>query len=367
MRSRGIILLTLLFISSMAIVILLVSKKTDPKEEMLQASKKLSEARLEKAPKYAEGLFGIALNYYDSSLAEWQHQNSRFILFRDYERSVQLARESCIFSEKSIQRARLNLSKEEGSLDEKIVAVGQAIVSFDDRFGRFPLRYEHWDKIAKCRIQYTEAKIAYKNGKYAEARTKLEKAETTILQISGYYEELLRKYLEGFPAWNSMVNQGIAGSKSGKNYVVIVDKLDRNLWIYKDGKVARQFSIELGSNWIGDKVQQGDKTTPEGIYKIVEKKQNGHTRFYKACLLNYPNKEDQKRFEENKKSGMLDEHAKIGNLIEIHGQGGKGVDWTNGCIALNDRDMDVLFKLCPVGTKVIIVGSTKSYNEISSQ
>ncbi len=60
------------------------------------------------------------------------------------------------------------------------------------------------------------------------------------------------------------------------------------------------------------------------MYKIIEKKQNGQTKYYKALLLNYPNEDDKKRFLANKKNGIISKDAKIGNLIEIHGNGGKG-------------------------------------------
>jgi lipoprotein-anchoring transpeptidase ErfK/SrfK len=54
--------------------------------------------------------------------------------------------------------------------------------------------------------------------------------------------------------------------------------------------------------------------------------------------------------------------ADIGNLIEIHGDGGKGIDWTDGCIALKNTDMDILYKLVPNGTTVTIVGTAQPLN-----
>jgi murein L,D-transpeptidase YafK len=126
------------------------------------------------------------------------------------------------------------------------------------------------------------------------------------------------------------------------------------------------FSIELGSNWIGDKNQQGDKTTPEGLYKIISKKSDGETKFNKALLLNYPNEDDKKRFSINKKNGIIKPGANIGNLIEIHGEGGQGIDWTDGCIALKNDEMDILYTACPVGTHVTIVGSLRPLHELSA-
>jgi len=92
---------------------------------------------------------------------------------------------------------------------------------------------------------------------------------------------------------------------------------------------------------------------------------NGETRFYKALLLDYPNEDDRTRFTQNKKKGVLGTDAEIGGHIEIHGVGGKGADWTDGCIALKNKDMNVVFNLCPVGTKVVIVGSTRPIHEVT--
>ncbi|MEZ5072175.1 MAG: L,D-transpeptidase [Bacteroidales bacterium] len=75
--------------------------------------------------------------------------------------------------------------------------------------------------------------------------------------------------------------------------------------------------------------------------------------------MDYPNAEDTKRFRNNKKNGRIPGDAEIGGLIEIHGKGGKGSDWTDGCVALRNEDMDAVFAACPNGTRVTIVGSTR--------
>jgi lipoprotein-anchoring transpeptidase ErfK/SrfK len=56
-------------------------------------------------------------------------------------------------------------------------------------------------------------------------------------------------------------------------------------------------------------------------------------------------------------NGLLPPTAKIGGLIEIHGNGGKGIDWTEGCIALTDKEIEVVYRSVKVGTPVTIVGS----------
>jgi len=129
------------------------------------------------------------------------------------------------------------------------------------------------------------------------------------------------------------------------------------LYVYQSGKVIRSYDAEFGPNWMAHKERTGDRATPEGNYRIVSKKERGSTIYHKAMLLDYPNAEDRVRFAAKKRKGLISRNAGIGNLIEIHGNGGKGFDWTIGCIGLRDRDIDDLYRLVGSGTRVTIVGS----------
>jgi len=85
----------------------------------------------------------------------------------------------------------------------------------------------------------------------------------------------------------------------------------------------------------------------------------GAQKYYKGMtnqeILNFKSEIDR---------GSLPASAKIGGLIEIHGNGGKGIDWTEGCVALTDKQMDVVYKIAKVGTPVTIVGSIIELKEI---
>ena len=70
------------------------------------------------------------------------------------------------------------------------------------------------------------------------------------------------------------------------------------------------------------------------------------------------------RFKDEISKGTLPASSKIGGGIEIHGGGGKGVDWTEGCIALTDSEIDLVYSIAKVGTSVTIVGSIKDINQI---
>lgn len=105
------------------------------------------------------------------------------------------------------------------------------------------------------------------------------------------------------------------------------------------------------------KLRSGDRATPEGRYRIVDLRTGARTEYYKAALLDYPNKEDLERLEQEVDAGRAPRGSKPGSLIEIHGAGGAGKDWTDGCIALRDEEMDRLFSFVRVGSAVTIVGT----------
>ena len=157
--------------------------------------------------------------------------------------------------------------------------------------------------------------------------------------------------------WRGWVETTIAESKRRGSAAIIVDKLRHKLHVYDNGIRIATYPAELGANGLRPKNHAGDRATPEGRYTVVETRQNGATKFYKALLLNYPNAEDQARFRAAQKQGSIPARVGIGSLIEVHGKGGDGRDWTDGCVALANRDMDQVFKKSRAGMAVTIVGT----------
>jgi murein L,D-transpeptidase YafK len=123
---------------------------------------------------------------------------------------------------------------------------------------------------------------------------------------------------------------------------------------YSNGELLKTYKIALGKNPKGAKHYQGDNKTPEGVYTINGK--NANSIAYKNLGISYPNKEDVERA---KKLGKP-----TGGDIKIHGMmNGLGFiggfhtysDWTNGCIAVTDREIDELFKYVKIGAKIEIL------------
>jgi len=159
--------------------------------------------------------------------------------------------------------------------------------------------------------------------------------------------------------YNRWIERTIKTSLEEKSSVIVVDKSKYELNLYDKGSLVKKYNIELGYDPVNRKLVQGDNKTPEGFYRIVKKRTK--TRYYRALLLDYPNLTDKARFERARLNNEITDSDKIGNLIEIHGNGSgrKGNDggrnWTLGCIALSDEDMDDLFKRVKNETLVTIV------------
>jgi murein L,D-transpeptidase YafK len=162
--------------------------------------------------------------------------------------------------------------------------------------------------------------------------------------------------------YNKLVNYALAKSKKEK--VILINKSQCTIELLENKQVLKRYNIELGSNPLEDKLMEGDESTPEGKYYIDFRLSEGNSTFYKALHINYPNTEDKIEFKNNKKMGLIPKDAKIGGNIEIHGHGSgqkgnvEGQNWTFGCVALSNSDIDDVYDLVKVGTPVIIVRYT---------
>jgi murein L,D-transpeptidase YafK len=145
----------------------------------------------------------------------------------------------------------------------------------------------------------------------------------------------------------------VSDSRENNTYAIVVDKSIHRTYLVKSGQLIRTYKCELGYNAAHQKLFSGDGATPEGQYKITKIKNK--SKYHKAVLLNFPNTLDVRRFRENKAKGIVSRYARVGALIEIHGEGGKKEDWTDGCVALTNNDMDHLMQYVSLGTPVTIV------------
>lgn len=136
--------------------------------------------------------------------------------------------------------------------------------------------------------------------------------------------------------------------------LILIEKAKRVLKLIKGGKQIAQYSIALGGEPVAAKHCQGDNKTPEGEYSIIAR--NLKSSYYRSLQISYPNQSDRKI------ANQLG--CAPGGDIMIHGlPNGRGWlgaahrlhDWTLGCIALTNSEIDQIWKWVPIGTKVRIM------------
>ena len=137
---------------------------------------------------------------------------------------------------------------------------------------------------------------------------------------------------------------------------ILVKKSEHKLYLLKDGRPIRTYRVSLGVNPKGPKERQGDNRTPEGLYYLSGR--NPGSRFYKALHISYPNDKDQM---EAAMRGVSP-----GGQIMIHGQPPssgiqdlsdvlRGADWTAGCIAVTNPEIEEIWSYTTYGTPIEIL------------
>lgn len=150
-----------------------------------------------------------------------------------------------------------------------------------------------------------------------------------------------------------LTSSSVYSVSSQKADEVLVIKSERRLYLINNGKTFATYKVTFGGDPNGHKQIQGDQKTPEGKYLLDYK--NANSRYYKSIHISYPNKKDR---ENAKRLG-----ASPGGEIMIHGQlnGWEWAaplvqlfSWTDGCIALTNKDMDQLWLAIDPGTPIEI-------------
>lgn len=129
---------------------------------------------------------------------------------------------------------------------------------------------------------------------------------------------------------------------------VVVRKGDRRLSLMSGETVLRDYRIALGASPVGPKQFEGDMKTPEGAYVIDRR--NPNSQYYLSVGISYPNEADRTYARSVGKDP--------GGDIFIHGTAGqnrgKGPDWTAGCIAVKDREIEEIYAMVPIGTPIYL-------------
>lgn len=303
----------------------------------------------------------------DASIAEDRRQGAAFPWRRDYRTAASSYRMSAATAASVLEAAGQRVA-EARQLAEAAVGKSNAIVGEAVRLAdgiQFPPHERQ--RLQRARALAEEARLALKKGDYESAVTAASRAtnEAQAARLGGV--RVVARFADpGLVAqWRNWSNQTINSTKGGGT-AIIVNKERKEVALYQNGVRTRTYQADFGKNALQPKRVAGDGATPEGRYRITSKRGRGQTKYYKALMLDYPNAEDRRAFEAAKKAGRIARGARIGHLIEIHGDGGRDENWTQGCVALSNRDMDDLFSRVSVGTQVTIIGGdgTGGYSDV---
>jgi len=139
-----------------------------------------------------------------------------------------------------------------------------------------------------------------------------------------------------------------------------VDKSERRFAVYVSDSLLKTYPCVLGEKPLGDKMMQGDRKTPEGTFGFRSKRV--HDKWHAFVWVDYPNAESRRRFAQRKRDGLIANGKDIGGEIGIHGVPAgmdhwitEGVDWTWGCIALRNDDLDEIYPHIQPGRTTMVV------------
>jgi L,D-peptidoglycan transpeptidase YkuD (ErfK/YbiS/YcfS/YnhG family) len=331
---------------------------TPPLDVRTTAEQALAEARAAGAREWAPELLSLAETMMRMNLAEERLQSQRLLPLRDYRvardgfvrvaRQAQVAHNAAgrrVASAKDVAATRLADAKAAVDDAEEVLAAA----------GRQP---ELRRRLTTARLLHDEARLRFEAGEYPNVSDRARVAEAHARAVVQRATALMERYVQ--PAevarWQHWIDETIRWSKRTGEPAIVVSKDDHRLTLYVAGRAVHTYPADIGLNNLDDKERAGDHATPEGRYKVTSKRNVGQTAYYKALMLDYPNRDDRKRFEEMRRRGQIPRGVGPGSLIEIHGEGGRDQDWTRGCVAVSNEHMDQLFSKVRVGTPVTIVG-----------
>lgn len=143
------------------------------------------------------------------------------------------------------------------------------------------------------------------------------------------------------------------------NKQVHIYKSKRVLYVIQGKDTIHFCKIVLGTHPVGDKMQEGDRKTPEGKFHLKSK--YPHSSWTYFMWFDYQNQESYKKFKDRKKNKIISESATIGGEVGLHGVPDgmddlidNRVDWTWGCVSMKTEDIKKVYQLVPVGSIIMI-------------
>ncbi len=355
-RSKGARPRTLCLLAAPAL--LLLAGCQDPPTSRLQSAKfALETAQRSGALKHAEPAYRAAESLLHVGWMEMARQKGKLPPFRDFAVAETLFSQSTRLANRASRDALAKTRSLERLASAAIAGLASELTAYrrslDGDLTHFPAEAAY----SSSSMALQTARRLFARGEYAAARTEVELGRRKLRQVAQHLAQRGTEEAPLLAAWRRWVNETVAASRGTGGKAIVVDKSDHRAYLLEAGRIVRSYAADFGYNPARQKMHAGDGATPEGRYRITHELQR--SRYYKALRLDYPNDEDRRRYREAHRSGLV--KASIGGLIEIHGEGGRGEDWTMGCVALTNSDMDHLMRQVGVGTPVTIVRRAENW------
>jgi L,D-peptidoglycan transpeptidase YkuD (ErfK/YbiS/YcfS/YnhG family) len=335
------------------LVFLFLPCQHPPVTSLENAKVALNRAAEAAALRYAKDSYRSAEKLMQNGWMEMAHQNGRLAPFRNYrvaDSLLNLATQMAHAAERQAQERVRYLDSlaqsQRADLQNELLVCREAL---DGSLANF--KAERYWSLADLSLKTSE--LLAGKGEYEEAYQTASKGRESLHRLIETLAEYANDEVQKINVWRRWVQEILEESRAKGTYAVIIDKSAHKTYLVQAGNLAHTYNCELGYNSAHQKLFAGDGATPEGKYQVSIAKSN--SKYYKALLINYPNAQDKKRFQENKRKGIISSHTRIGGLIEIHGGGGRNEDWTEGCVALTNKEMDHIMQYVTVGTPVTIV------------
>lgn len=332
----------------------LSSCQSPPQSSLEEARAALKSASAARAFQYAEEPYREAEALLQNGWHEMTRQQSRLWFLRDYSLADSLLQRSSYLARQAAQKATERRHELEMAANRRYSELRDEIAHWREALDGTLVLYkaEKYWILSELGLESGGRLIAA--GEFEAAIKEIDSSRQTLTHLSRLLEEYQNDAADRLPVWRRWVQETLTETEKRKTYGIIVDKAAHKVYLYKDGRRVTTHPCDLGYNSAYQKQFAGDGATPEGVYRVVSVNAR-NSKYYKALLLDYPNEADIQRFNEKKRKDLISPQARIGKWIEIHGEGGHNKDWTDGCIALSNQDMDHLLQFVGVGTPVTIV------------
>jgi L,D-peptidoglycan transpeptidase YkuD (ErfK/YbiS/YcfS/YnhG family) len=327
---------------------------SEPVKSADPAWRALGEAERVGAAEYAPELWLSAQQLYDSGWTVFTAQKGRVPGFRHYDVAESLWAKAERTAETAADSALEAHARHRARQERRLSELTNALATYET------IAEEHLSRM-RLRRPLVQATLNLENAQrlieqMAEARAiddALVRADASISALAATIDGHAPDPSD-LTASRHAIERTVAWSARTDSAAMIVVKESRTAYLLHRGRMIAQYPVELGYRPERQKARAGDGATPEGEYRVTMWRNKG-SKYYKALMLDYPNERDRVRFASSKRNGDVPRHVGIGGNIEIHGEGGRGKDWTEGCVALRNDDMDEVMKRMKVGCWVTIV------------